>query len=108
MDGLGLNLTVLSNMDHMGFGFIAARELMPDLWDLAHCVPEALAELQKATSASNGSATRAPAKKAAAKSPPAKRSPATRTTAKRSTTKKAAAKRTTTKKSTTKRSGARR
>jgi WS/DGAT/MGAT family acyltransferase len=51
MDGLGLNLTVLSNMDHMGFGFIAARELMPDLWDLAHAVPDALAELQKRTPA---------------------------------------------------------
>ena len=49
LDGLGLNLTVLSNMDHMGFGFIACRELMPDLWDLAHAVPEALAELGKAT-----------------------------------------------------------
>jgi hypothetical protein len=48
LDSLGLNLTVLSNMDHMGFGFIACRELVPELWDLAHAVPEALAELTKA------------------------------------------------------------
>jgi diacylglycerol O-acyltransferase len=52
LDGLGLNLTVLSNMDHMGFGFIACRELVPDLWDMAHAVPEALAELTKALNGS--------------------------------------------------------
>jgi len=48
MDGAGLNLTVLSNMDKIGFGFIACRELMPELWDLADAVPEALAELVEA------------------------------------------------------------
>ena len=45
MDGAGLNLTVLSNMDSVGFGFIACRELVPDVWDLAEDVPAALAEL---------------------------------------------------------------
>jgi hypothetical protein len=45
MDGAGLNLTVLSNMESVGFGFISCRELMPDLWDLADAVPDALAEL---------------------------------------------------------------
>ena len=45
MDGAGLNLTVLSNMDVLGFGFIACRELVPELWDLAEEVPAALAEL---------------------------------------------------------------
>jgi WS/DGAT/MGAT family acyltransferase len=57
LDGLGLNLTVLSNMDHMGFGFIACRELVPDLWDMAHAVPEALAELTKALNGSKANAT---------------------------------------------------
>ena len=44
----------------MGFGFIACRELVPDLWDMAHAVPDALAELTKAlnggraTSSSSG------------------------------------------------------
>jgi WS/DGAT/MGAT family acyltransferase len=61
LDGLGLNLTVLSNMDHMGFGFIACRELVPDLWDLAHAVPEALGELTKALNGA-GASTK-PAKK---------------------------------------------
>ena len=45
MDGAGLNLTVLSNMDVLGFGFIACRELMPELGDLAEDIPKALAEL---------------------------------------------------------------
>ena len=53
LDSLGLNLTVLSNLDHMGFGFIACRELVPDLWDMAHAVPEALAELTKALNGSS-------------------------------------------------------
>jgi diacylglycerol O-acyltransferase len=48
MDGAGLNITVLSNMDVIGFGFIACRELMPELWDLAEDVPAALQELVEA------------------------------------------------------------
>ncbi|MGH2759743.1 MAG: WS/DGAT/MGAT family O-acyltransferase, partial [Actinomycetota bacterium] len=35
MDGAGLNITVLSYVDNINWGFIACRELMPDLWDLA-------------------------------------------------------------------------
>lgn len=45
MDGAGLNVTVLSNEDRIGFGLIACRELVPRLWDLADAVPAALAEL---------------------------------------------------------------
>jgi diacylglycerol O-acyltransferase len=45
MDGAGLNITVLSNMDTIGFGFIAAKELMPELWDLADAIPAAVEEL---------------------------------------------------------------
>jgi diacylglycerol O-acyltransferase len=44
-DGLGLNVTVLSYMDEVGFGFVACRELVPDLWELAEGVKPALAEL---------------------------------------------------------------
>ena len=51
MDGAGLNLTVLSNMDSVGFGFIACRELVPDIWDLAEDVPAALADLVEAAQA---------------------------------------------------------
>jgi len=48
MDGAGLNVTVLSNENRIGFGFIACRELVPRLWDLAGDVPAALAELVEA------------------------------------------------------------
>lgn len=34
-DGQGLNITVQSYRDRLDFGFIADRELVPDLWDLA-------------------------------------------------------------------------
>jgi hypothetical protein len=51
MDGAGLNVTVLSNMDAIGFGFIACRELMPDLWELADAVPAAVTELLEAARA---------------------------------------------------------
>ncbi len=48
MDGAGLNITVLSYVDNINWGFIACRELMPDLWDLADAIPDAQAELLKA------------------------------------------------------------
>lgn len=45
-DGAGLNITVLSYCENINWGFIACRELMPDLWDLAEAIPEAQAELR--------------------------------------------------------------
>lgn len=48
MDGAGLNVTVLSYVDNINWGFIACRELMPDLWDLAEAIPDAQSELLKA------------------------------------------------------------
>lgn len=48
MDGAGLNVTVLSHEDQIGFGLIACRELMPRLWDLADAIPQAVAELVEA------------------------------------------------------------
>lgn len=35
MEGAGLNLTVLSYLDSMDFGFFVDSELVPDVWDLA-------------------------------------------------------------------------
>ena len=46
-DDCGLNLTVISYLDHIDFGFLACRELIPDLDDLAQAVPDALNELMK-------------------------------------------------------------
>jgi WS/DGAT/MGAT family acyltransferase len=49
-DDCGLNLTVISYLDHVDFGFIACRELVPDVDELAAAVPDALAEIAKAAS----------------------------------------------------------
>lgn len=49
-DGIGLNITVLSYMEKVGFGFVACRELIPDLWEIADAVPAALEELKKGES----------------------------------------------------------
>jgi diacylglycerol O-acyltransferase / wax synthase len=48
MAGTGLNITVLSYLDTVGFGLIACREIVPDLDHIADAVPDALAELVKA------------------------------------------------------------
>jgi hypothetical protein len=34
-DGQGLNVTVVSYLDRLDFGFVVNRELVPDVWDLA-------------------------------------------------------------------------
>jgi WS/DGAT/MGAT family acyltransferase len=52
-DGAGLNVTILSYVDNINWGFIACRELMPDLWDLAGAIPDAQAELLKAAQSVN-------------------------------------------------------
>jgi WS/DGAT/MGAT family acyltransferase len=51
MEGAGLNVTVMSYMDDVDVGFMACRELVPDVWDLPGHVEEAMAELQAATTA---------------------------------------------------------
>jgi diacylglycerol O-acyltransferase len=50
-DGAGLNLTVMSYLDHVDFGFLVCRELVNDVDDLAAAVPDALGELVKAADA---------------------------------------------------------
>ena len=47
-DDAGLNVTVISYLDHIDFGFIGCRELLPDIHALADAVPDALTELKKA------------------------------------------------------------
>ena len=46
--GTGLNITVLSYLDDVGFGLIGCREIVPNIDDIAAAVPDALAELVKA------------------------------------------------------------
>jgi WS/DGAT/MGAT family acyltransferase len=96
MEGVGLNITVFSYEDSVDFGFMADRDLVPDVWDMADRVRAALAELQaaagieprvpassaaSATNGANGRAATAEAKpkKATAKKA-ASRKPATRST----------------------------
>ncbi|HLM96529.1 MAG TPA: wax ester/triacylglycerol synthase family O-acyltransferase [Acidimicrobiales bacterium] len=45
LDNIGLNITILSHVDQIDFGLVSCPELMPDLWDLADEIPDALAEL---------------------------------------------------------------
>ncbi len=48
MDGAGLNVTVLSQEDRVGFGIMACSALVPDAWRIADAIPDALHEMAKA------------------------------------------------------------
>ena len=48
IDGAGLNVTVLSEEDRVGFGIITCPDLVPRVWDLADAIPDALEELVEA------------------------------------------------------------
>jgi len=48
MEGAGLNLTVISYLDSMDFGFFVDGELVPDVWDLAADTNAAFAEIRAA------------------------------------------------------------
>jgi WS/DGAT/MGAT family acyltransferase len=54
MEGAGLNATVLSYRYSIDFGFMADRELMSDVWDLAQAVRPAFEELQEAAATKPG------------------------------------------------------
>jgi diacylglycerol O-acyltransferase len=45
IEGAGLNVTALSYRDHVDFGFMAATDLVPDLWALADGVMPAFSDL---------------------------------------------------------------
>ena len=46
--GLGLNVTVMSYLDRIDFGFVFDPDLVPDAWTLAEAVPHELEKLQRA------------------------------------------------------------
>ena len=48
MDGVGLNITVLSYRDHLDFGLVADREQLDDAWPLMRKLSEALDEIEDA------------------------------------------------------------
>jgi diacylglycerol O-acyltransferase / wax synthase len=48
VDGQGLNMTVQSYLGNLDFGFLACRELVPDVWDLCDYLRDATQELLEA------------------------------------------------------------
>ena len=50
-DNMGLNITVHSDLDRLDFGLIAARDLVPDLWDMADMHIDEVKRLFEATGA---------------------------------------------------------
>jgi hypothetical protein len=59
MEGVGLNITVFSYRGSVDFGFMVDRELVPNVWDMADRVKDALAELQQAAGLAPAKAARA-------------------------------------------------
>ena len=49
MEGMGLNVTVLSYIDRIDIGLSADPELVPDLWDMADLMPKAMNDLMNAS-----------------------------------------------------------
>jgi WS/DGAT/MGAT family acyltransferase len=61
MDGAPLNITVQSYMGTLFFGLLACRDAVPDIWDAAHYLEDALDELSKAAVTLARRGQRAPA-----------------------------------------------
>ncbi len=47
-DGIGLDMTVMSYMGSLDFGLVACRDTVPEVWDIARALGDALDELTKA------------------------------------------------------------
>jgi WS/DGAT/MGAT family acyltransferase len=47
-EGMGLNITLLSNMGRIDVGVLTCREIVPDPWEIAEDLSQALAELERA------------------------------------------------------------
>jgi diacylglycerol O-acyltransferase / wax synthase len=61
MDGAGLNITVLSYREHVDIGFLACRDLVGDIWDLAAAVEPAFEELKQLAGVVDPTITKGPA-----------------------------------------------
>jgi hypothetical protein len=46
-------MTVQSYLDNLDFGFVACREMVPDLWDMSAYLDDAMAELVKRAAAAD-------------------------------------------------------
>ncbi|MGO8861957.1 MAG: WS/DGAT/MGAT family O-acyltransferase [Acidimicrobiales bacterium] len=57
LDGGGLNITVLSYLDNVAFGFAVCPEIVEDPWRLAEATSEAFAELESAAASAASPST---------------------------------------------------
>ncbi len=121
-DGQGLNMTVQSYNGNLDFGFVACRDLVPDVWVLTDLLHESLQELlafcepvadtgatpatAKKSAAKKSAARKAPAKNAPSKKAAARNAPAKKAAAKKAPAKKAVAKKAVAKKAAAKKAGA--
>jgi len=64
VDGVGLNITVLSYLDHIDFGIVADRDQIDDVWPLMESAANALDELEAVICGPGGSASESPARSA--------------------------------------------
>jgi WS/DGAT/MGAT family acyltransferase len=56
IDGVGLNLTIMSYRDHMDFGIVSDRDQVDDVWPLLESCRKALDEFEAAIPAKRGAA----------------------------------------------------
>jgi diacylglycerol O-acyltransferase len=45
LPGVGMNITVLSNLDRLDVGIMSCPDIVDDVWELVESMPAALAEL---------------------------------------------------------------
>ena len=64
-DGQGLNMTVQSYNGNLDFGFVADRELVPDVWRLTELMHESMDELLTAVRPRAQRSTRRAARRSA-------------------------------------------
>lgn len=60
LEGMGLNVTVISYLDRVDFGIHVDPDLVPDVWVLADQVPAAMAELMEASGLGRPTPVQAP------------------------------------------------
>ncbi len=75
-DGQGLNMTVQSYDGRLDFGFLACRELVPDLWDMIPMLHDSMDELLTAVEPAPAKPTKPAARKPAKPAKAAARKPA--------------------------------
>jgi diacylglycerol O-acyltransferase / wax synthase len=72
IDGVGLNITVMSYLDHLDFGIVADRDQVDDTWTLLDRLRDALGELEKTILGVKDRSRRAPRKGRAKPAGPAR------------------------------------